>query len=111
MALRAIEGRCDDMLELPGTTGELVQAFADVLSRALAQALPVEADYDLVQTGPFQLKLTVQLPVERLERVREHVAGALARLGVAVERLTWTLENASPAVNLTAKRRRIRREF
>jgi putative adenylate-forming enzyme len=111
MALHAIEGRCDDMLELPSATGEPVHAFADVVSRALAQSLPVDADYALVQTGPTHLKLTAQLPPEALERVREHVARALEGLGVAVEHITWTLENKPLAVNLTAKRRRIRREL
>lgn len=111
MALRAIEGRCDDMLELPGTTGVPVHAFADVVSRALAQSLPLDADYALVQTGPAHLRLTAQLPMETLEQVQEHVSSALAVMGVAVKQLMWTLESAPLAINLTAKRRRIRREL
>jgi len=110
MALHAIEGRCDDMLELPGITGAVVHAFADVVSRALAQSLPVNADYALVQTGRAHLKLTAQLSEDALERVREHVVGTFAGLGVAVEQLTWTLENRPLVVDLTTKRRRIRRE-
>ncbi len=49
MAIERIEGRCDDTLVLPAHGGGTVTLFADVCSRALAQALPLQADYRLVQ--------------------------------------------------------------
>jgi len=111
MALHAIEGRCDDMLELPGLTGGTVHAFADVVSRALAQALPVEADYSLVQTSPTELMLTAPVSTAQLTSVLAHLEEAFRALLVDVRKLTWTLKAGEPVSNQTAKRRRIRREF
>jgi len=111
MALSAIEGRCDDMLELPGRNGLPVHAFADVISRALAQALPLTADYRLEQTDPETLVLRADVDVGILHRVRDHLTEALLDLGVATDQLHWHLVSSTLDVTLTAKRRRIRRTF
>jgi len=111
MALSAIEGRCDDMLELSDDVGRPVRVFADMVSRALAQVLPMIADYALVQTGPNALRLTADLPKAQLEAVQQHVNNRLASVGVSITTLQWTLESAAPATSLTAKRRRIRKDF
>ncbi|WP_010095579.1 F390 synthetase-related protein, partial [Burkholderia ubonensis] len=47
LAIERIEGRCDDMLVLPARDGTPRTVFADVCARALAQALPLRADYRL----------------------------------------------------------------
>lgn len=109
LALDAIEGRCDDLLELPGQNGQVVHAFADVLSRALAQVLPLSADYTLVQDGPDSLVLTADVAEHDLGLASEHLDSVLDALGADTHRLAWRLVASAPATDLTAKRRRIRK--
>jgi len=109
-AIDGIEGRCDDMLVLPSARdGDTVAVFADVLTRALAQALPPDADYRLVQQGDAGLLLHAALDEAELAALREHLATVLHGLGVDVERLEWTLSGTLPAFDPTKKRRRIMR--
>lgn len=109
-ALDGIEGRCDDLLMLPGRSGQALPVFADLLSRALAQALPPEADYRLVQNGPAALRLHAELAPPALEALRAHLARVLADLGVDEQALRWELESTVPPFDPTAKRRRIIRK-
>jgi putative adenylate-forming enzyme len=109
-ALDSVEGRCDDLLELPATKQATVAVFADTLSRTLAQALPVEADYRLVQDGVASLRLHAALDNPVLEAVRDYLNQTLSRLGVNTAQLTWTLDPQLPAFDPTVKRRRIIRE-
>lgn len=106
-ALARIEGRCEDMLLLPGRDGETVSVFSDVLSRALAQALPFDADYRLVQDGPASLRLHAPLAADKLNAVRAHLAQTLRHLGIDHDALTWTLLDRVPAFDPATKRRRI----
>ena len=112
-ATRAIDGievRCDDMLLLPcAQGGEPVAVFADVLTRAFAQALPADADYRLAQTGVAALQLHAALDDASLAALRAHLATVLQGLGVAVDGLDWTVSGALPPFDPTMKRRRIRR--
>lgn len=113
-ALERIEGRCDDMLALPAKAdadgGGVVAVFADVLSRALAQALPRDADYRLVQQGDSRLALHAMIPAVALPALRDHLQAVLRQLGVDVARLEWTLSSSVPAFDPTVKRRRIVRQ-
>lgn len=111
MALDAVEGRCDDMLRLPGRDGGELTVFADVMSRALATALPLEADYRLRQTGPAELALDAEVPAAALPAIRHRLERTLAGLGVDAEALRWTLSDQVPAMDATRKRRRIVREL
>ena len=111
MALERIEGRCDDLLRLPGVDGTSVDVFADGLSRAIAQTLPRSADYRLVQTGPASLVLYVDAPGAPLTQYQADLSAYLQRLGVAAASLQWELHNALPAVDFSAKRRRITRRL
>jgi putative adenylate-forming enzyme len=106
-ALERIEGRCEDMLLLPGRDGEMVSVFADVLSRALAQVLPLDADYRLVQDGPTSLRLHAPLDADKLNAVRAHLVQTLRQLGIDHDALTWTLLDQVPAFDPATKRRRI----
>jgi putative adenylate-forming enzyme len=108
-AIDHIEGRCDDMLRLPGSDGKAISVFADVLSRALAQSLPADADYRLLQTGESSLALHAQVGPPVLQVVHAHLTAALAQLGVATSALSWTLSQDVPAFDPTQKRRRIRK--
>ena len=108
-AIDGIEGRCDDMLVLPSDNGKSVSVFADVLTRAFAQALPPDCDYRLVQQGAATLQLHAAQDAAGLAALRLHLEGVLRGLGVAVERLDWTVGGELPAFDPTMKRRRIRR--
>lgn len=107
MALERIEGRCDDALRLPGRDGNLVELFADALSRVIAQVLPLTADYRLVQTGDATLALHVVGAGDALAGCHAHLQAFLARQGVDTSQLFWTLVPALPTIDFTAKRRRI----
>lgn len=112
-AIDGIEGRCDDMLFLPSLPsangGAPVAVFADVLTRAFAQALPADADYRLVQSGDSALQLHAALDDAGLAALRAHLATVLRGLGVAVDGLAWTVSGELPPFDPTMKRRRIRR--
>ena len=109
-AIDGIEGRCDDMLLLPSARGgEPIAVFADVLTRAFAQALPPDADYRLVQTGDSALQLHAALDDAGLAALRAHLATVLQGLGVATDGLAWTMSGELPSFDPTMKRRRIRR--
>ena len=112
-AIDGIEGRCDDMLFLPSLPsangGAPVAVFADVLTRALAQALPPDADYRLLQSGGNALQLHAALDAAGLAALRAHLATVLHGLGVAVDSLAWTVSGELPPFDPTMKRRRIRR--
>jgi putative adenylate-forming enzyme len=110
MALERIEGRCDDLLRLPGANGGQVEVFADGLSRAIAQTLPRTADYRLVQTGPASLALYVDAPGVPLTQYQAHLNAYLQRLGVAAPYLQWELHASLPATDFSTKRRRITRQ-
>lgn len=109
-AIDGIEGRCDDMLLLPSARGGApVAVFADVLTRAFAQALPPDADYRLAQSGEAALQLHAALDDAGLAALRAHLAAVLRGLGVAVDGLAWTVSGELPPFDPTMKRRRIRR--
>jgi putative adenylate-forming enzyme len=112
LAIERIEGRCDDMLVLPGSDGAPRTVFADVCARAFAQALPLHADYRLTQTAPAALVLEVDAGAassgaDALAACRKHLVDVFARLGVATDALTWTLIPTLPARDFAHKRRRI----
>lgn len=107
LALARIEGRCDDMLVLPGRNGEPVKVFADVLSRAFAQALPLAADYRLRQTGSNALSLYAEGGSVVEAACRSRLETVLAELGVAVVGLDWQYDAAPPPADFTTKRCRI----
>ena len=109
-ALDGVEGRCDDLLHLPDTAGTPQPVFADLLSRALAQALPPQADYRLTQRGPSWLQLEAALEQNQITAVMLHLEQTLAALGIATRTLRWTLLQRAPLFPLHSKRRRIVRE-
>lgn len=111
-AIDGIEGRCDDMLllpSLPSAQSATVAVFADVLTRAFAQALPADADYRLLQSGDSALQLHAALDDAGLAALRAHLSTVLRGLGVAVDGLAWTTSGDLPPFDPTMKRRRIRR--
>lgn len=109
-AIDGIEGRCDDMLLLPSAAGAPVAVFADVLTRAFAQVLPPDGDYRLVQHGECTLQLHAAHDADGLTDLRAHLEQVFGALGVAIERLEWTLDSTLPPFDPTMKRRRIVRK-
>ena len=108
-AIERIEGRCDDMLVLPAADGGEVTVFADLLSRALAQALPADADYRLTQSGQASLQLCAAISPQQMDALRQHLDATLLTLGVDTARVCWSVSAAVPAFDPGVKRRRIRR--
>lgn len=115
MALARIEGRCDDMLMLPGTEGQgvgkrsTITVFADVVHRALAQALPTAADYRLTQYGTATLALWTDGTNQTWQHARNRLQQVLQTLGVDLSALLWTQPSSAPDTDFSAKRRRVRR--
>jgi putative adenylate-forming enzyme len=130
MALAGIEGRCDDTLKLPGHDGQPVEIFADALSRAIAQVLPLETDYRLVQTSSGQpassfpdreqaepvsiahhtvahLTLYIDGAASSLTACQARLVHFLERQGVATSQITWVLKPELPPPDFSVKRRRI----
>jgi putative adenylate-forming enzyme len=110
-AIEAIEGRCDDMLQLPSTNGAPVTVFADVLSRALAQCLPLNEDYRLIQIGVNQLVLHTDINSLAWHEVRTHLNQVFTTLGVNAQTLVWRHERVMPQQAAHIKLRRIVRIF
>ncbi|KHN51487.1 F390 synthetase-related protein [Pectobacterium fontis] len=109
MAIARIEGRRDDSLQLPGRCGQTQTVFADLCSRVIANALPLYADYRLVQQGETTLHLSAACSVPELEACRDSLAQQFALQGVDVSRLQWHLTAGEIAPEFTHKRRRITR--
>jgi putative adenylate-forming enzyme len=108
--LQAIEGRCDDQLQLPSGEAPCV-IFADAVSRILAQTLPTDADYELVQHGTARLVLRSTSTLPTLETSKAALTALFARYGVDISLLTWDLlAGQSFAWAPHLKRRRVRRE-
>jgi putative adenylate-forming enzyme len=110
LALDGIEGRCDDLLLLPGMAGQPVAIFSDLLSRALAQCLPANADYRLIQESADSLQLQAAIRGPEWQKVKAHLEQVLARLGVCIDALHWIWADSAPDFNPTVKRRRIIRK-
>lgn len=110
MALAGIEGRHDDQLLLPGIDGAPRQVFADLCSRIIANALPLAADYRLLQRGPNELLLIAECAPDELENCRAQLAAGFARQGVAIEQLHWQLLGQPIPPAFAQKRRRIIRQ-
>lgn len=108
MAIERVEGRCDDTLVLPARDGGTITLFADVCSRALAQALPLRADYHLVQTDAHTLALSISpADADVAQACRAHLAAVFMRQGVDMTRVAWHPAPQDMPADFTAKRRRI----
>ncbi|MGR6774108.1 F390 synthetase-related protein [Pectobacterium brasiliense] len=109
MAIARIEGRSDDSLRLPNSSGESQTVFADLCNRIIANALPLHADYRLVQQGDETLHLSAACSLPELEACRDSLSQQFALQGIDVSRLRWQLSAGEIAPEFTQKRRRITR--
>lgn len=106
-AIKAIEGRCDDLLQLPGISNHKIPVFADVMSRIIAKHLPLTADYRLMQLSDFSLQLHLNISPKETNTIIDSIHHDLQQMGVNTSVLQWDVSFEMPTNQLTDKRRRI----
>lgn len=109
LALERIEGRCDDWLVLPGKEQPEKVMFADACNRVIANALPLTADYRLVQHNSRELHLHSDCSPAELEHCKAALEKYFAVQGVDVTALQWSLQAGVIAQSFMHKKRRILR--
>ncbi|WP_144934765.1 F390 synthetase-related protein [Pseudomonas alabamensis] len=110
LAIARIEGRHDDQLMLPDQQGMPRVVFADLCSRALANALPLTCDYRLIQHTVRHLQLIADCTQADIEQARAALAAVFAQQGIATEALDWQLTVQPVMPQFDRKRRRIVRQ-
>ncbi|WP_099064335.1 F390 synthetase-related protein [Serratia sp. BW106] len=110
MAIARIEGRRDDQLMLPDAFGQPQVVFADLCSRAIANALPLTSDYRLVQSGERQLQLMADCSEAELTHCQAQLSALFERQGIASADLEWQLRVQAVMPQFDRKRRRIIRQ-
>lgn len=110
MAIARIEGRRDDQLLLPDHRGEMQIIFADLCSRAIANALPLTSDYRLTQLSTTRLQLIADCTKSELEHCGRQLAAVFGQQGIATDRLEWHLTVQAVMPTFDRKRRRIVRQ-
>ncbi|MBU6958236.1 CoF synthetase [Pseudomonas sp. CVAP len=110
MAIERIEGRCDDQLLLLNRQGTPQVIFADLCTRAIANALPLTSDYRLIQQTEHRLQLVADCSQQELAQCHAQLVAVLEQQGIATEPLEWqlTVQTVMPAFD--QKRRRIIRQ-
>lgn len=74
-ALERIEGREDDILVFPGTDGEIIKVFPDLICRVIARSTEGFRAYRLRQVGALELQL--ELDSEDFQVVSATISAAL----------------------------------
>ncbi|SPZ55956.1 putative adenylate-forming enzyme [Serratia quinivorans] len=110
MAIARIEGRRDDQLMLPDAFGQPQVVFADLCSRAIANALPLTSDYRLVQSGERQLQLMADCSEAELAHCQTQLSALFERQGIDSAGLEWQLKVQAVMPQFDRKRRRIIRQ-
>lgn len=110
MAIIRIEGRHDDQLLLPDQHGRMQTVFADLCSRAIANALPLTSDYRLIQLSHTRLQLIADCTQTELEHGCKQLVTVFEQQGIATERLEWQLTAQAFMPKFDRKRRRIVRQ-
>lgn len=109
MAIERIEGRCDDLLQLPGYKGKMVTIFADPCARVIVNYLPITADFRLTQQGN-SLYLQAECSLTELSLCQQQLTSYFANQHVDISQLDWQLSTATIAQTLSVKKRRITRK-
>jgi putative adenylate-forming enzyme len=105
-----IEGRQDDVFELPGADGRPRMVTPDVLRNAVVDADRRITDYRIIQTdrADVAIHLDPALPPESEDRVRAALLGLFDRLAMPPPALTF---RRGLPVDFQVKLRRVRREW
>ena len=77
--------------------------------RAIAQTLPLTADYRLVQNGPDSLVFYVDADAEQLPDFKAKLNAYLDRIGVDSKAVHWDMHAFLPPLDFSTKLRRITR--
>ncbi|WP_181937067.1 F390 synthetase-related protein [Providencia rettgeri] len=109
MAIERIEGRCDDLLQLPGYNGKMVTIFADPCGRVIVNHLPVTADFRLTQQGNA-LYLQAECSPTELSLCQQQLTRYFTNQHVDISQLDWQLSTATITQTLSVKKRRITRK-
>lgn len=105
LTVRAIVGRSDDVLWLPGLDGAAPRSFHPDFVRAAVLRTPGVLDFRLVQTAPDTVRLAVE-PAERFAAAARELASDLGGAGIGAVRIeAGELTAQDPLV----KRRRVTR--
>lgn len=109
-AVESIEGRQDDVFELPGRQGANVRVTPDVLRNAVVDADRRILDFRVVQTHEdrITLQLSAGMPAESLIAAEAALKAALTRAGAASVRIDPFLGIETPT---DRKLRRVRRDW
>lgn len=105
-AVSAVEGRQDDIFDLPVPGGGTRPVTPDVLRNALLDADARIDDFRIVQTGPADVRIAIPAAAD-VTAVERGMRDALDRLGVTAH-LTFT--NDIPPID-TAKLRRVHKSI
>lgn len=105
-----IEGRRDDVFELPGPDGSLRMVTPDVLRNAVVDADRRITDYRVIQTGPAEVAVYLDpaLPEESEARVAASLGKLFERLGIPAPAMSF---HRGLSVEFDRKLRRVRREW
>lgn len=92
LAMEAIEGRSDDILQFKNTQGEQIGIFPDFFRRAIITASQTIEEYALVQSTENQLELFIQSPIntdfDKALAAIETLLHKYALFGIHIHRLT-----------------------
>jgi phenylacetate-coenzyme A ligase PaaK-like adenylate-forming protein len=102
-----VEGRSDDVLELPAAHGGKIRLLPLVLQTVLEDEAQLD-DYQLVQTGARRLLLRITVGARQARRARELVLAFIAKQGAGAIELD--VVHDKPHASRSGKLRRILRE-
>ena len=110
--IERIEGRSDDMIQLPklDQPNQIGWLFPDYVRLAVTAALPRVKDFRVVQTGPAELTVSVQPPLEtgsetfldRMQKELLHICSQSGLIAPTLRLSSWPEETTSQ------KRRRVK---
>lgn len=109
LAIERIEGRCDDLLQLPDHQGHTITIFADPCARVMVNHLPLSADFRLIQQG-HQLHLQAECSHSELIYCQQQLENYFTSQHVDITKLHWELSSEPIEQTLSIKKRRIIRK-
>ncbi|GAB1437379.1 coenzyme F390 synthetase [Providencia sp.] len=109
LAIERIEGRCDDLLQLPDHQGHIVTIFADPCARVMVNHLPLSADFRLTQQGNL-LHLQAECSHAELIHCQQQLKNYFTSQHVDITQLYWQLSSEPIEQTLSIKKRRIVRK-
>lgn len=107
MAISHIEGRQDDQIQLKNHQDHTLTIFSDSCSRIIAQNLPLQSDYRLIQKNVNFIELIGTCERSYLKECQEQLNRHFVEQGGDIKSLRWKLTPTStiPSTFQTKKRR------